>query len=292
MSRIRKAVFPAAGIGSRFLPITKTAPKEMLPLVDRPLIQYVVEEAVAAGIEQIILVTNYAKRAIEDYFDTNFELETHLAQQNKMQALNLVRSIVPDSVDVIYVRQPQPLGLGDAVLRSRSVVGNEPFAVLLADDIILNHRDNCLQQMLRVFDKTQSSVLAIEKVAQSETHKYGIVKTNNDTENRVIDMIEKPAPGTVLSNKAVVGRYLLTPDIFPLLERTKRGAGGEIQLTDAIRAQLQQRDVHACLFEGERFDCGSKAGFVKATISQALRREDLADEIKAFLREEVMLETA
>lgn len=289
MSRVRKAVFPAAGIGSRFLPITKTAPKEMLPLVDRPIIQYVVEEAVAAGIEQIIIVTNYAKRAIEDYFDCNFELETRLEQKEKHDALKLVRSIVPDNVDVVYVRQPQPLGLGDAVWRTRAVVGDEPFAVLLADDIIRCERDNCLQQMLSTFEQTQSTVLGVEQVPAAQTHQYGIVET--DSESRILDIIEKPAPGTAPSDLAVVGRYLLTPDIFPLLSETKTGAGGEIQLTDAIRAQLQQRQAHACLFEGERFDCGSKIGFLKATLAHALQREDLAGPLREYMRE-LMLDDA
>ncbi|OGT52508.1 MAG: UTP--glucose-1-phosphate uridylyltransferase [Gammaproteobacteria bacterium RIFCSPHIGHO2_12_FULL_41_15] len=283
MSKVRKAVFPAAGIGSRFLPITKTAPKEMLPLVDRPIIQYVVEEALAAGIEQIILVTNYTKRAVEDYFDTNYELEMRLEQSHKFDALHLVRNIIPPGVDVVYVRQPQPLGLGDAVLRAKSVVGDEPFAVLLADDIIQHQGKNCLQQMLDIYAQTKSSVLAVESVPDSETHQYGIVAVNNAVELKILDMIEKPGLGQAPSNLAVVGRYVLTPDIFDLLAATQKGAGGEIQLTDAIRMQLKRRDVHACLFVGERYDCGSRLGFVKATIAHALQREDLGQALRAYL---------
>lgn len=280
MLKIHKAVFPAAGIGSRFLPITKAAPKEMLPLIDRPLIQYVVEEAVAAGIEQLIIVTNYAKRSIEDYFDSNFELEFHLMVQNETEKLSMIKNIVPPNVDIVYVRQSRPLGLGDAVLRARSVVGDEPFAVLLADDIIINDGENCLQQMLGIYEKTKGSVLAVSSVPENEIHNYGIVTTLND---RVIDIVEKPALGSIQSRLAVVGRYILTPDIFQHLERAQVGINGEIQLTDAICAQTKQNNVYICPFEGRRFDCGSKLGFLKAMLAMAFSRPELANELKTYL---------
>jgi len=284
--RIRKAVFPVAGLGTRFLPATKANPKEMLPIVDKPLIQYAVEEAVAAGVDKLIFITSSSKRAIEDHFDKNYELESELEKKNKQQLLDIVRSVVPDGASCIYVRQPEALGLGHAVLCARPVVGDDPFAVILADDLIEDGPRGVLRQMADIFEERQCSLLGVEEVPAFETDKYGIVKSVDEGTGRlskVSSIVEKPKPEVAPSNLAVVGRYILTPRIFDLLEKTQRGSGGEIQLTDGIAALLEDEDVLAYRFEGKRYDCGSKLGYLKATVEYALKHEELAEEFRAYL---------
>lgn len=282
--RITTAVFPVAGMGTRFLPVTKAGPKEMLPIVDKPIIQYVVEEAVTAGITHLVFVTSNSKRAIEDYFDTNFELETRLRERGKMAALTSVQNILPKNVSFSYVRQANPLGLGNAVLSARHVVGNRPFAVLLADDILDCGDQNCLQNMIETYQKTQSSVIAVETVPKEHTGKYGIVSLCHDKHSlrQVDDIIEKPQPEQAPSNLAVTGRYILTPLIFDLLDQTERGIGGEIQLTDAIAKLLKVESVFAYPFVGQRYDCGSEIGLLKATIAFALKRPDLREALRSY----------
>ncbi len=278
---VKTAVFPVAGLGTRFLPITKTGPKEMLPIVDKPLVQYVVEEALAAGIEQLIFVTNNSKYAIEDYFDRHHEYERRLEQQGKLVELEMVRNIVPSYVSVVYIRQSSPAGLGDAVLRAKQVVGQEPFAVLLADDIIDCPPDGCLQKMIEIFARTQSSVIAVEQVPPQNTDQYGIISLGNN--DRIQGIVEKPQPAVAPSCLGVVGRYILTPRIFTLLEQIPAGVGGEIQLTDAIAELIKEEEITACLFEGKRYDCGSKLGFLEATIAYALQRPDLGPALRERL---------
>jgi len=285
-ARIRKAVFPVAGLGTRFLPATKANPKEMLPVVDKPLIQYAVEEAVAAGVDKLIFITSSSKRAIEDHFDKNYELENELEKKGKQQLLDIVRSVVPDDASCIYVRQPEALGLGHAVLCARSVVGDDPFAVILADDLIEDGPRGVLRQMTDIFNERQCSLLGVEEVPATDTDKYGIVKSvAGDTRplSKVASIVEKPKPDVAPSNLAVVGRYILTSRIFDLLENTPRGSGGEIQLTDGIAALLQHEDVLAYRFQGKRYDCGSKIGYLKATVEYALKHAELADEFRAYL---------
>lgn len=281
MKSIKTAVFPVAGLGTRFLPVTKTGPKEMLPIVDKPLVQYVVEEALAAGIEQLIFVTNNSKYAIEDYFDRQHEYERRLEQQGKLVELEMVRSIVPSYASVVYIRQSVPAGLGDAVLRAKQVVGQEPFAVLLADDIIDSPPQGCLQKMTEVFARTQSSVVAVEQVPPANTDQYGIVSINE--KNQILGIVEKPKPAVAPSHLGVVGRYILTPRIFTLLEQIPAGIGGEIQLTDAIAELLKEEVITAYTFSGKRYDCGNKLGFLEATISYALQRPDLGPELRTRL---------
>jgi UTP--glucose-1-phosphate uridylyltransferase len=285
--RIKKAVFPVAGLGTRFLPATKANPKEMLPVVDKPLIQYAVEEAVAAGIEELIFITSSAKRAIEDHFDKNYELESELEKKGKIDLLQIVRSVVPNGASCVYVRQPEALGLGHAVLCAKKVVGDAPFAVILADDLISDGRRGALAQMADVFEREQCSMLGVEEVPTRDTDKYGIVKSVSLSSSlgRVETIVEKPKPDKAPSNLAVVGRYILTPRIFALLEKTERGAGGEIQLTDGIAALLKEEKVLSYRFEGKRYDCGSKLGYLQATVEYALQHKELADEFKAYLRE-------
>lgn len=282
--KVRKAIFPVAGLGTRFLPATKSSPKEMLPLIDKPLVQYVVEEAVAAGIEQIIFVTGRTKRAIEDHFDSSPELENHLEEKGKDETLQAVREIA-DLVDIFYVRQKKALGLGHAILCARDFIGNEPFAVLLGDDII-DASTPCLKQLLEVYEHYKGSVLALEQVPHEQIASYGCVAVNRITERvmEVTDMVEKPRPEEAPSDLAIIGRYLLTPAIFPILERQQPGRGGEIQLTDAIKRLSQDEAVYGCLFEGQRHDCGDKLGFLKATVDLALKREEFRDELTAYLR--------
>lgn len=282
MTTIRKAVFPVAGLGTRFLPATKANPKEMLPIVDKPLIQYAVEEAVAAGVTQLIFVTSISKRAIEDHFDSNFELETRLAERGKDDLLTIVKDILPQGVSCVYVRQPEQLGLGHAVLCAKDIVGNEPFAVLLADDLIDGNSKSCLQQMVNIYNQTDDSVLAVQKVAKEDTDKYGIVAL--DQQDCVTEIVEKPEPKDAPSDVAVVGRYILNPRIFHFLERTKAGAIGEIQLTDAIAALLIEEKVRICLFDGVRYDCGSKLGYLQATVEYALQHPEVSSEFKAYLQ--------
>jgi len=285
MKKIRKAVFPVAGLGTRFLPATKASPKEMLPVVDKPLIQYAVEEAVEAGIDQMIFVTGRSKRAIADHFDKAYELEHELEAKQKTKLLEIVRSIVPDNVSCIYLRQAEALGLGHAVNCALPVVGDEPFAIILADDLIDGHNKSCLSQMIDVYEYHGRSVLGVERVPQEETNKYGVVDASqlDDRVYKIDSIVEKPAPEDAPSNLAVVGRYILTPRIFKMLATTGKGAGGEIQLTDAIADLLKEEQVLAYEFDGKRYDCGSKLGYLEATVEYALKHDELKDDFSAYL---------
>jgi len=283
--KIRKAVFPVAGLGTRFLPATKANPKEMLPVVDKPLIQYAVEEAVAAGITDLIFVTGRTKISIADHFDKAYELENELQKHNKTRMLELVQNILPDNVTCIHIRQAEPLGLGHAVLCARAAVGDEPFAVLLADDLIDDGDQGCLKQMVDVFENYQSSVIAVENIPREETDKYGIVNSEkiNPQIGKLNSIVEKPEPASAPSTQAVVGRYILTPEIFNLLEKIGAGAGGEIQLTDAIAELLNKEQVYSFAFAGKRYDCGSKIGYLQATVEFALKHPELKDEFSNYL---------
>lgn len=283
---ITKAVFPVAGMGTRFLPATKSNPKEMLPIVDKPLIQYAAEEAVKAGIKELIFVTGRAKRAIPDHFDKAYELEAELEARGKTELLEQVRNILPPDVTCVYVRQAEALGLGHAVLCARPIVGSEPFAIILADDLIDGDDHPCLSQMVEVFRKHGSSVLGVERVPESQTDQYGIVSVTpvEDRISAVRQIVEKPKPADAPSNLAVVGRYILTPQIFPLLEATERGAGGEIQLTDAIAKLLKEQQILAYEFIGKRYDCGSKLGYLQATVEYALMHPDLKKPFSDYLQ--------
>jgi UTP--glucose-1-phosphate uridylyltransferase len=285
---VKKAVFPVAGLGSRFLPATKASPKEMLPIVDKPLIQYAVEEAVLAGIEVMVFVTGRTMGAITDHFDKAYELETELANRNKTEILKIVQGVIPPHVSCVYIRQAEALGLGHAVLCARPVVGNEPFAVILADDLISGER-GCVEQMVELYEQRGCSILGVERVAPEETQSYGIVKTgehypDNARVARVEQIVEKPRPELAPSNLAVVGRYVLTPRIFDKLETTGRGAGGEIQLTDAIAQLLRDEIVLAYEFHGKRYDCGSKLGYLAATVEYGLKHPELRDEFRKYLK--------
>jgi UTP--glucose-1-phosphate uridylyltransferase len=284
MAKIRTAVFPVAGRGTRFLPATKASPKEMLPIVDKPLIQYAAEEALGAGAEKLVFITGSAKRAIEDHFDTNQELEAELEAQGKRDLLDAIRGIVPSYASCIYIRQPAPLGLGHAVLCSRPAVGDEPFYIHLADDLI-DGAEPCLKQMARVFEARGASVLGVETVDRSQTDKYGIVAAEriDDRLSLVKRIVEKPKPADAPSNLAVVGRYLLTPAIYGKLATIGRGAGGEIQLTDGIAALMNDEAVYAYAFEGRRFDCGSKLGYLEAMVEFGLKHENLGDQFANYL---------
>jgi len=284
MKKITKAVFPVAGFGSRFLPATKASPKEMLPIVDKPLIQYATEEAIAAGITDLIFVTGRSKRAIEDHFDKAYELENELELRGKTELLKMARSVVPDKVSCIYIRQQEALGLGHAVLCARPVVGEEPFAVILADDLIRSDTP-ALRQMIDVYEHYNSSVLAVQNVPRDQTNQYGVVK-GREWEQRIHKLdgiVEKPAPHEAPSTLGVVGRYLLTPRIFDHLEVIQAGSGGEIQLTDAIARLLQKEQVLAYEFEGRRFDCGNKLGYLQATMEFALHHPELKDDFRNYL---------
>ncbi len=285
MSKVKKAVFPVAGLGTRFLPATKASPKEMLPIVDKPLIQYAVEEAVAAGIEEMIFITGRSKRAIEDHFDKAYELENELALKNKTALLEEVRDLLPKSIKCIYIRQPEALGLGHAVLCARPAIGDEPFAVLLADDL-LDGEPPVMQQMADVFAQEQCSLLAGMNVPLAETASYGIVGSTalDDRLERIERIVEKPAPEKAPSTLAVVGRYILTPRIFYHLENVRPGSGGEIQLTDAIAALLAEERVLAYRYRGTRFDCGSKIGYLQATIEFARRHPEVGAAFNTYLK--------
>lgn len=282
---IRKAVFPVAGLGTRFLPATKASPKEMLPVVDKPLIQYAVEEAVAAGITDMIFVTGRSKRSIEDHFDKAYELESELERRGKTEMLKFVRNMLPSHIKCIYIRQAEALGLGHAVFCAQPVVGNEPFAVLLADDL-LDGEPPVLKQMVETFDYYRSSVLGVQTVAPEETQSYGIVacKPIADALGQISHMVEKPRPEEAPSNLAVVGRYVLTPRIFHHLARVGKGAGGEIQLTDGIAALLAEEQVLAYSYKGKRYDCGSKLGYLEATLAFALKHPELNNDFAAMLK--------
>jgi UTP--glucose-1-phosphate uridylyltransferase len=281
---IRKAVFPAAGMGTRFLPATKAQPKEMLPLVDKPIIQYVVEEAVASGIRTIIIVTGRGKTAIENHFDVAYELEQLLERRSRIDLLKEVRGI-SDMIDVSYVRQKEPLGLGHAILMARDLVGDEPFAVFLGDDVI-ESQVPVMRQMIDIYGKHRCSLVAVERVSRARTGNYGIVaaKPAGDRLHRVTDLVEKPPPDEAPSDLAIIGRYILTPEIFPHLEKTAAGRGGEIQLTDALRSLLRRQPIYAYRFSGKRYDTGDKLGFLKATVEFALRRPDLGGPFRAYLK--------
>jgi UTP--glucose-1-phosphate uridylyltransferase len=285
--RVRKAVLPAAGWGTRFLPATKAQPKEMLPLVDRPVIQYAVEEAVAAGIEQVIIITSSQKRAIEDHFDLNFELEHLLEEKGEIERLRQVRHI-SDLAQIAYVRQKEQLGLGHAVLMAKDLIGHEPFAVLLPDDVVVGDSP-CIGQLIRAYEDTKSSAVAVMRVAPEETSRYGIVGIQGDglgeRLHQVTHLVEKPPMDEAPSTLAVIGRYVLTPKIFDKLEQTQRGAGGEIQLTDAIEALMDEQAVYALEFDGVRHDAGTTMGWLKATVDLALERPDIGPELRAHLRD-------
>lgn len=284
MQKIKKAIIPAAGLGTRFLPATKAMPKEMLPIVDKPTIQYIVEEAIDSGIEDIIIVTGKGKRAIEDHFDHAFELEDNLIAKKKFDLLEKVRQ--PAEVDIHYIRQKEPKGLGHAIWCARKFIGNEPFAVLLGDDII-QAEPPCLKQMIDVYEQVHSSVIAVMEVAHEETNRYGIIDPL-DQKGRIYDVkgfVEKPKVEEAPSNVAIIGRYILTPEIFDFLSLQKTGSGGEIQLTDAIEQLNEIQKVYAYAYEGKRYDVGEKFGFIKSTIEMALSREDLRDDLLRYLED-------
>ncbi|MBP3041150.1 UTP--glucose-1-phosphate uridylyltransferase GalU [Bacillaceae bacterium Marseille-Q3522] len=285
MKKIRKAIIPAAGLGTRFLPVTKAMPKEMLPIVDKPTIQYIVEEAIASGIEDIIIVTGKGKRAIEDHFDNAPELENNLLAKKKYDLLEIVR-YTSNLADIHYIRQKEPKGLGHAVWCARHFIGEEPFAVLLGDDIVQSETP-CLRQLIDQYEATCSSVIGVQHVPDNETHRYGIIEPDNSEGRRyqVKRFVEKPEPGTAPSNLAIMGRYILTPEIFMCLEKQHAGAGGEIQLTDAIQNLNEIQRVFAYDFEGHRFDVGEKLGFVKTTIEMALQNEEMHEELYRYLKE-------
>jgi len=289
MMKVRKAVFPAAGLGTRFLPATKAQPKEMLPLVDKPIIQYGVEEALSAGCDQIIIITGRGKQAIEDHFDVSYELEKMLEEKGKTDLLQIVRQI-SDMIHVAYVRQKEALGLGHAVLTARELVGNEPFAVLLADDVI-DAPVPVLKQMMQVFEETQCSVLATQMIEGKAISSYGVLKVKpadgrfNGRLYEILDLVEKPKPENAPSNLAVIGRYILTPDVFETLSTTQFGVGGELQLTDGLCGLLKKQKMYAYVYEGRRHDTGDKLGFLKATIEFALKRPDLGEELRKYLKD-------
>ncbi len=286
MKKLRKAVFPVAGLGTRFLPATKALPKEMLPVVDKPLIQYAVEEAVEAGIDHLVFVTGHTKKAIEDHFDRSPALEAALEAKGKDEMLGRVRKILPSRATCLYIRQPAPLGLGHAVLCARPAIGDEPFAVALPDDLVVCDGAGCIAQMARCFESTGGSLVAVESVPREETDRYGIVSLASPDEGGgpIRGIVEKPAPIQAPSTLGVVGRYVLSPGIFDALEHTAAGAGGEIQLTDAIAALIEREPVGAFPFEGTRYDCGSKGGFLAATIHLALRQPELRAVVHSFAR--------
>ena len=285
--KVRKAVFPAAGLGTRFLPATKAQPKEMLPVVDKPIIQYGVEEAIASGCDQIIIITGRGKQSIEDHFDVSYELEKMLEERNKTDLLKIVRSI-SDMMHIAYVRQKEALGLGHAVLMAREMVGNEPFAVLLADDVI-DAKVPCLKQMVNVFDQKQCSVIAAQVVEGKMISSYGVFDAQpvdgfNGRLFEIRNMVEKPKPEEAPSNLAIIGRYILTPAIFDCLAQTTPGSGGELQLTDGMRSLLKKEKMYAYVYEGQRYDTGDKLGFLKATVEFALKRSDLGGPFREYLK--------
>jgi len=287
MSNIRRAVFPAAGLGTRFLPATKAQPKEMLPLVDKPIMQYAVEEAVNSGIENLVIVTGRGKNSIEDHFDTAFELETVLEKRGKTELLNLVRAI-SDTAPISYIRQKEALGLGHAILTARDLMNNEPFAALLADDVIVASPP-CIRQMIDIFDQYQTSVVAIMEVPKEETNRYGVINGHLLPESdgrlyEVRDMVEKPSIEDAPSNLAIIGRYILTPAIFEALAKTGQGSGGEIQLTDGLRSLMAKQRVLAYKFKGKRHDAGEKLGFLKATVEFALQNEELGPGFRSYIK--------
>lgn len=285
MKPITKAVFPVAGLGTRFLPATKASPKEMLTVVDKPLIQYAVEEAISAGIKELIFVTSGAKRAIEDHFDKNYELEIKLKERQKLNTLKMVQSLIPKGVHCVYIRQQEALGLGHAVLCAQPLIGNEPFAVLLADDLIQSGGKSCLAQMVQRYNETMQGVLAVQTVRPSETDQYGIVEIDED--QAIQNIVEKPTPELAPSNLGVVGRYILEPQIFDYLMNIERGAGGEIQLTDAIAQLLKTHPMSAYSFKGTRFDCGSKLGYLQANFEYAIAHPEFGRAVKTYIKKRI-----
>jgi UTP--glucose-1-phosphate uridylyltransferase len=283
--KIRKAVFPVAGLGTRFLPATKANPKEMLPVVDKPLIQYAVEEAIAAGLTDLIFITGRNKHSIADHFDKAYELENELEKKNRVDLLGVVRDIIPDGVTCTYIRQAEAMGLGHAVLCASAAVGDEPFAVLLADDLIDGRDRNCLTQMVEIYEKINKSIIAVEAIPKEDSRKYGIISSDEIEPGlgRIRSIVEKPEPDKAPSNMAVVGRYILTPQIFSLLKTTQKGAAGEIQLTDGIAALLQKEEVYCWQFEGKRYDCGSKLGYLQANVEYALKDPAISQDFQNYI---------
>jgi len=291
--KVKKAVIPAAGYGTRFLPATKSQPKEMLPIIDKPTIQWIVEEAIASGIEEILIITNHQKSSIENHFDRSLELEHFLESKNKLEELQLVRNI-SNLANIYSVRQKEQKGLGHAILCAKTFIGNEPFAILLGDDIVVNHQEPAIKQLCDLFMEVKSSVVGVQEVPKSDVSKYGIVKPINNINNKnryseISDMVEKPSLLEAPSQLAVLGRYVLTPEIFPLLETQAPGSGGEIQLTDAIKRLIATQKVYAFNFDGRRYDVGNKLGYLEATIDFALEREDLRDEFLEMLKKKVKI---
>ena len=285
MKKIRKAIFPVAGLGTRFLPATKANPKEMLPIVDKPLIQYAAEEAVNAGIEELVFVTGRNKRSIPDHFDKAYELEAELEAHGKNKMLNVVKDILPSHVSCIYIRQPEAMGLGHAVLCGRPVVGDEPFAVILADDLI-DSSPSCLKQMVEIYEREQCGVIGVQQVPKENVGSYGVIAGEqvNDGLWRMLGIVEKPQPADAPSNIAVVGRYILDSSIFDIIENTTPGSGNEIQLTDAIATQLQRQTVYGYEFSGQRYDCGSKLGYLQATVDYGLKHAEIGEEFTQHLK--------
>ncbi|MPW27189.1 UTP--glucose-1-phosphate uridylyltransferase GalU [Alkalibaculum sp. M08DMB] len=283
--KVRKAVIPAAGLGTRFLPATKAMPKEMLPIVDKPTIQYIIEEAIASGIEEILIITGRSKKSIEDHFDKSVELELELKEKGKDDLLKIVEDI-SEMVNLNYVRQKEPKGLGHAILCAKTFVGNEPFAVLLGDDVVYNDEKPALKQLIDIYDEKQGSVLGVQSVKREDVNKYGIVSGNNIGTRlyTVDDLIEKPSIEEAPTNVAILGRYIINPEIFEILEHTEKGAGGEIQLTDALKELAKKESMYAYDFEGKRYDVGNKLGFLEATVEYALRMDELKDQFKEYLK--------
>lgn len=283
--KIRKAIIPAAGLGTRFLPATKAQPKEMLPIVDKPTIQYIIEEAIASGIEEILIITGKGKKCIEDHFDKSLELEFELEKSGKKEMLEMVREI-SGMVDIHFIRQKEPRGLGHAISCAKTFVGNEPFAVLLGDDIVYNEEEPCLAQLIKCFNEYNTSILGVQEVPYEDVNKYGIVDGVH-VENgvyKVRNLVEKPSVDEAPTNVAILGRYIITPQIFDILEKTKPGKGGEIQLTDALLTLIETEAMYAYNFKGKRYDVGDKLGFLKATVEYALRRDELKDEFREYLK--------
>ena len=286
MKKVRKAIFPVAGLGTRFLPATKANPKEMLPVVDKPLIQYAAEEAVEAGIEVLVFVTGRNKRSIPDHFDKAYELEAELEEHGKTKMLEVVRHILPRNISCIYIRQPEALGLGHAVLCGKPVIGDEPFAVILADDLIDGEPKGCLKQMVEIYEREQCGVIGVQQVDQKDVSSYGVISGDCVAERlwRLSGIVEKPAPENAPSNIAVVGRYILNASIFTMLENTQAGSGNEIQLTDAIAKQLETQSIYAYEFSGRRYDCGSKLGYLQATVEYGVKHPEVGERFAKFLQ--------
>ena len=285
MKKIKKVVFPVAGLGTRFLPATKASPKEMLPIVDKPLIQYAAEEAVSSGIKELIFIIGRTKNVIMDHFDSAPELEHELLMKNKKSLLKLVQKVLPKNIDCFFVRQNKPAGLGHAIHCAKNIINNEPFAVILADDLIKSQQP-CLKQLIDIYNEKETAILALEKINKKESGKYGIIEYNSKNNNLydVKSIVEKPSPKSAKSNLAVVGRYIFPPEIFSQIEKSKTGVGKEIQITDAIASLMNNQAVYGYIFEGKRFDCGSKLGYLQATVEYALEHKELSEEFRNYLK--------